>query len=128
MLQPNIIANIVGVFSLLGAIVVVYPTVSYSFIGASRQNLISFKVSYFSLLITICLGLIHGLLMTQSTGIDFYHLSTYWVYAVGLFAFNLLIFLALTFSELKRDLNKLNCFNYAILFLLLLHIGQKAVW
>ena len=128
MFQPNLIANTVGIFSLIGAIAVVYPTANYTFLGASRQNRRCFKISYFSLLITICLGLIHGLLMTQSTGIDFYNLNTYWAYAVGLFAFNLLIFLALTFSELKRDLSKLNCFNYAVLFLLLLHIGQKAIW
>ena len=128
MLQPNLIANTIGIFSLLGAIAVVYPTATHTLKKANRQNKISFRTSYFSLLITICLGLIHGLLTTQITNIDFYNLGTYWVYAVGLFAINLLIFLALTFSELKRDLQKLNYFNYAVLSLLLLHVGQKIVW
>lgn len=128
MIQPNLIANTVGIFSLLGAIAVVYPTATSTFKDTIPQARISLKFSYFSLLITICLGLIHGLLMTQGTNIDFYNLGTYWVYAVGLFAFNLLIFLALTFAELKHNLKKLNYFNYAVLFLLLLHIGQKIIW
>ena len=66
--------------------------------------------------------------MTQGGNVDFYDLNTYWVYLGGVFLFNLVVFLAFSFSQLKSDIKRLNYFNYAILFLLVCHIGQKLMF
>lgn len=125
MIETNSIANTLGILSLLSSFVVVKPTFSSFFNKNAHSKKIFLYSSYLSLLLTICLGLIHGLLMTQITNIDFYSLSTYWMYIGGLFVFNLLIFMAIAFQDLKQNLQKLNYFNYAVLVLLVLHLGQK---
>ncbi|MCC0176935.1 hypothetical protein I4641_08075 [Waterburya agarophytonicola K14] len=129
MLNPNSIAHTVGVLSLVTSLTILFPTLVNTFkITTSNSNRLTLKISHLGILLTICLGLIHGLLITQNTNIDFYKINTYWIYGGGLFVFNLLIFLAFTFSELKRDLKKLNYFNYAVLLLLVCHVGTKIIF
>ena len=79
-------------------------------------------------MLTISLGLIHGLLMTQRADIDFYNLNTYWLYAEGVFVYNLFVFCIFAFSQLKSELKKLNYFSYAALFSILCHPVPKIIF
>lgn len=127
MIGTNLIANAAGILSLLSSCVVVSPTLTRLFQKDISYKKEVFNICYVSLLMTICLGLIHGLLTTQIANIDFSNIGTYWMYGGGLFVFNLFIFLAIAFAELKQDREKLNYLNYAALLLLTFHIGQKII-
>ncbi|MGV2831295.1 hypothetical protein [Myxosarcina sp. GI1(2024)] len=121
----NLLANSLGVLSLIGSSIVFYPAIASTVRLLPNYKILCWQTARLALMVTIFLGLVHGLLMTQKEDIDFNELNTYWVYAEGLLAFNLLIFLAFTFSELKRDLKKLIYFTYAGLFLLGCHVWQQ---
>lgn len=128
MTGTNLIANTAGILSLISSLAVVHPI----FFRTSQKN-ISYRklianISYTGLMLTICLGLVHGLLTTQMANISYSDINTYWIYAGGLFVFNLFIFMAIAFPELKHNFQKFNCFNYAILVLLVIHVGQKIVF
>lgn len=125
MFHLNFVANTLGILSLIASIAVVFPTVINIFKITFARKRLTLQISYLGLLLAITLGLIHGLLMTQRIDINFYNLETYWEYAVGLFVFNLFVFLAFVFPQLKSDIKKLNYLNYAVLLLLTCHIGQK---
>ena len=79
-------------------------------------------------MLTISLGLIHGLLMTQRADIDFYNLNIYWLYAEGVFVYNLFVFCIFAFSQLKSELKKLNYSSYTALFLILCHPVPKIIF
>lgn len=85
------------------------------------------KITSLGLTITIFFALVHGLLMTQKEEIDFYSLKTYWIYAEGIVAFNLLTFFAFNLRELSLDKKKLSYLLYAVLFLLGCHIWDNVV-
>lgn len=121
-------ANTLGILSLITAIAFVYPSLVDIFKVNIKHQQLTKSFFQWVLLLTISLGLIHGLLMTQQANIDFYDLNTYWIYAGGIFLFNLLVFLAFTFPQLKLEPRKVNYFNYAILFLLVCHVGQKIMF
>ena len=124
MISLNFVANSVGILSLTTSVAVLYPTLIKIFkinLNCRRSILCIFR---YGLLLTISLGLIHGLLMTQNTNTNFYDLSTYWTYASGLFVFNLFVFLAFV-PELRFNFNKIDYLNYAALILLACHVGQK---
>lgn len=125
MIRINLIANTAGILSLISSFAFACPI----FARVNRKNTIDkklvYSISYINLSVTICLSLIHGLLTTQIADIDYADIHTYWIYAGGLFAFNLFVFIAIAFSELKRNLKLLDYFSYAILLLLILHVGQK---
>ena len=125
MISLNFVANTVGVLSLATSFAVLSPTLIKIFkLNFNRQKLILY-ISRYGLLLTVSLGLIHGLLMTQNTtNINFYDFSTYWVYANGLFVFNLFAFLAFV-PELRFNLKKIDYLNYAVLVLLACHVGSK---
>lgn len=128
MIETNFIASTVGILSLISSLTVIYPAcIHLSQKNISYRKLIH-NISYISLLLTICLGLIHGLLTTQIANIDYSNLNTYWIYASGLFVFNLFIFIAIAFPELKHNFKRLNYFNYALLLLLIFHVGQKIMF
>ena len=117
-------ANTLGICSLGAFAIAISPTLSFllKFSARHRQQLL--RVARYGLLAAVCFGLSHGLLMTQQDNINFYNLSTYWTYAVGLFAFNLLVFLAFMYGELKSDVRKLNYFCGGALVLITCHVGQ----
>lgn len=121
----NLLANILGVLSLVSSIVAFSPSLISLFKKTYRHNRELLRLTYLSLMLTLCLGLIHGLLMTQNSNIDFYSMHTYWVYGVGLFSFNILVFITFSFTELKSNFKQLNYFSYGALLLLLFHIGQQ---
>ncbi|MEL6495391.1 MAG: hypothetical protein AAFQ41_09745 [Cyanobacteria bacterium J06623_7] len=121
-------ANILGACSLGAFAIAVLPTLGSIFKSLSRRRRQIRQIARYSLLICVCLGLSHGLLMTQQHNIDFYDLGTYWTYAVGLFAFNLLVFIAFMYGELKSDGHKLDYFCYGALTLLVCHVGQQFVF
>lgn len=125
MIETNLIATTTGILSFLSSFSVICLTLIY----ISQKNVnckkLVFNIYHIGLLLTIFLGLIHGLLTTQITNIDYYKIDTYWIYAGGLFVFNLFIFIAIAFPELKHNLKKLNYFNYVVLLLLIFHVGQK---
>jgi len=124
MININFIANFFGAFSLFTFAIAILPSlIKLLKIKESRRAIL--QTSRYGLLGTVCLGLIHGLLMTQQDNIDFYSLNTYWVYAVGLFAFNIIVFFAFTYTELKSDSRKLDCLSYGALLLLAVHVGQQ---
>lgn len=120
-------ANLLGVSALIGFVVAFYPVIA----NILKKNLHYKKLiprrSQLTLITTIFLGLIHGLLMTQKNNIDFNQITTYWTYAEGLLTLNLLIFFAFTFSELELNLKKITYFTYAVLFFLGCHIWQEIV-
>lgn len=122
------LANAIGILSFIALIAVIYPSLLDLFRINVKYQQGLLKISQIGLLVTTSLGLTHGLLMTQAGNIDFYDLNTYWVYLGGVFLFNLVVFLAFSFSQLKSDLKRLNYFNYAVLFLLVCHIGQKFIF
>ena len=120
----NFYANILGTFSLFAFAIAISPTLNFLFkLSLNRRKM--WQIARYSLLASVCMGLSHGLLMTQQDNINFYELNTYWTYAVGLFTFNLLAFLAFTFSELRSNYKKLNYFYYGALILLVCHVGQS---
>ena len=125
MINLNLVANTLGILSLMSSIIAFSPSLLRLDKKTHIQKKYLLKLAHRGLLVTICLGLIHGLLTTQREKIDFYNLNTYWIYAEGLFSFNLLVFLAFTFTEFKSDLKKLSYFSYGALFLLIFHIGQQ---
>ena len=127
MLDLNLTANILGILSLLSATIAFLPCLIGAIKNKTKQQKILLKTAKIGLIITVGLALTHGLLMTQLDNLDFYSISTYWAYAVGLFAFNVLIFLTFNYSELKCDRQKLNYFSYGALFLLIFHVGQQII-
>ena len=126
--NPTFVANTVGILSFIALITVIYPSFINIFKKKSDRQILALKISKIGLLSTISLGLIHGLLMTQGNDIDFYNLNTYWIYAEGVFLFNLVVFLAFAFPQIRSDIKKLNYFNYAVLLLLVCHVGQKIIF
>lgn len=121
MFSTDFIGNSFGIIALGSCLVAFSPTI----VSSSKKYLPHKKsilnLANIGLLFSIFCGLVHGLIMTQKTEIDFYSIKTYWVYGAGLFTLNLLIFLALEFKELKLDFKKLNYFTYAGLFLVVCH-------
>ena len=124
----NLIANTLGILSLLASIVALSPTLVSLLKRRFKFRNSLLKLARIGIMLTLSLGLSHGLLMTQKTDIDFYQLETYWMYAGGLFAFNLFAFLAFSFAELKSNSKKLNYFTLGALFLLACHVGQQLVF
>ena len=124
MINNDFLAHTFGIMALGFCLTAFAPT----FLKFNKQYLINktliIQIANIGILLSIFCGLIHGLIMTQKAEIDFYNIQTYWVYGAGLFTLNLLIFLALGFKELTRDLKKLNYFTYAGLFLLICHLGK----
>ena len=127
MLKNNLTANILGVLSVISAIVAFSPSLLNIVKRKINHRRLLLQTARMGLIITVCLALIHGLLMTQLDNINFYNINTYWSYALGLFAFNLIVFFACTFSEVKLDDRKLNYFSYAALLLLIFHVGQQII-
>ena len=128
MLKTNLnwIANCFGILSLLGFTLAFYPALT-NILNYKFTKRVILTVSHWGLIITIFCSLIHGLLMTQKENIDFYDLKTYWIYAEGLLTFNLLIFLAFNFTEIKLNLKRFIYFTYALLFLLGCHLWGSVV-
>lgn len=118
----NLTANILGVLSLLAVAIAISPALINLFRLPLVRSIL--QTARMGLMLAVCLGLIHGLLMTQRENINFYDISTYWSYAVGLFAFNLLVTIALMYGELKLNPQKLNYLSWGTLLLLACHIGQ----
>ena len=125
MIDINLTANTLGILSLATSSLAFSPTIINLLKFTDNHYKFILQVARLSIMVTICLGLIHGLLMTQRANIDFYNINTYWVYAGGLFAFNLFVFLGFAFAEFKSDIKKLNYLNYAVIFLLACHVWQK---
>ena len=125
MIALNLTANTLGILSLISSIVAFSPCLVSLFGKRHSYQRKLLQTARVGLIITVCLGLIHGLLTTQIDSIDFYNINTYWIYAAGLFAYNLIAFLAFTFAELKSDYKKLNYLSYSALLLLIFHVGQK---
>ena len=124
----NLIANTLGILSLLASIVALSPTLVSLFKRRCKFKKLLLRLARIGIMLTVSLGLSHGLLTTQKTNIDFYQIETYWMYAGGLFAFNLFAFLAFSFAQLKSDSKKLNYFTLSALFLLACHVGQQLVF
>ena len=119
-------ANFLGVLSLLGCVMVFFPVIAKMFIHSLNKRIL-FKVSRWGLIIAAFSGLSHGLIMTQEDNINFYDLKTYWTYAEGLLTFNLLMFFAISFSEIKLDRQKFLYFVYALLFLVGNHLSETVL-
>ena len=125
--NSNLIANWLGILSVLGFALAFSPTLTNILNYKHNNNRVIFKAAYWGLIIAIFFGLSHGLLMTQKDNINFYDSKTYWIYAEGLFTFNLLIFLAFSFNEIKLNLKKFSYFTCALLFLLGCHLWDPAL-
>ena len=123
----SLTANILGILSLIASLTAISPTLINLFKFSIINKRLMWQIARMGLMATICLGLIHGLLMTQQEAINFYEMNTYWVYAGGLFAFNLFAFWAFMFPELKSDNKRLNYLTYGALFLLVCHVGQQLI-
>ncbi|WP_052055488.1 hypothetical protein [Myxosarcina sp. GI1] len=123
----NLLAQSLGTLSLIGSGFAFFPAIANNIEFIQKRKSTWWQISRIALIITVFLGLVHGLLMTQKADIDFYNLNTYWVYAEGLLVFNLLIFLAFIFSEIKYNFKKLVYLTYAALFLLGCHIWQYSL-
>lgn len=120
----NLTANSLGILSLLASIIAISPSLISLFKLSFNNRRLIWQITRIGLLSTVFLGLIHGLLMTRADNINFYDINTYWVYAGGLFTFNLFVLLAFMFAELKLDAKKLNYLSYGAMFLLACHVGQ----
>lgn len=120
-------ANTLGIVSLIASLIAISPTLINLFKCSIRNKKVIYKIARIGLMATVCFGLTHGLLMTQQDNINFYDLNTYWVYAGGLFTFNLFAFWAFMSAELKSDTKKLNYLSYGALFLLACHLGQQLI-
>ena len=123
MMNLNLAANTTGILALFSLAIALSPSLVNIYKSFKPKRILR-QIAYYGLLSALCLGLIHGLLMTQQDQLDFYNLNTYWVYAGGLFTFNLLAFITFTYTELKADLRKLGYFSGAALLLTVFHVGQ----
>lgn len=123
MTNINYFANLFGVLSLFACAIATLPT-AIDLLNSYKHKRVILQIGRYGLLSAVCLGLTHGLLMTQQDNIDFYDLNTYWIYAVGLFSFNLLIFIAFMYTELRLNFKQLSYISYAALLLLAIHVGQ----
>ena len=127
MTNLNLIANTLGVLSLLASIVALSPTLVSLLKTTFKFKKSLLKLARIGIMLTVCLGLSHGLLTTQQADVDFERIETYWMYAGGLFTFNLFAFLAFSFAELKSNSKKLDYFSFGALFLLACHVGQQLI-
>ena len=127
MIHLSLTASSLGVLSLIAAIVAIFPSLINLFKLSIKNKKLIGQITRIGLMSTVCLGLIHGLLMTQQDNINFYEINTYWVYAGGLFSFNIFALIAFMYTELKLDTKKLNYLSYGALFLLACHIGQHLI-
>lgn len=128
MMNLSLTANILGILSLIASLIAISPTLINLFKFSWKNKRAIWYIARIGVLATVCLGLIHGLLITQQEeAINFYKMKTYWVYAGGLFAFNLFAFWAFMFAELKSDTKRLNYLTYGALFLLACHVGQQII-
>ena len=123
----NWIANCLGILSLLGFALAFSPALINILNYKYNNNRAIVTSARWGLMIAIFSGLSHGLIMTQKENLNFYDLKTYWIYAEGLLTFNLLIFLAFGFTEIKLNLKRFSYFTYALLFLLGCHLWGAAV-
>ena len=121
------IASCWGILSLLGCTLAFSPAIANMFNYLPDNNRLLFKISHWGLILAVFSGLSHGLLMTQKNNINFYDLRTYWVYGEGVLTFNLLIFLAFSFGEIKLDRQKFLYLVYALLFLVGCHLSAAAL-
>ena len=121
----NLTANFLGILSLLAVAIAMSPILINLFKLPVMCQRSLWQAARFGLMFAVCVGLVHGLLMTQQENIDFYNLDTYWIYAVGLFTFNLLAMIALMYGELKLEPKKLNYLSCGALLLLAFHLGQR---
>ena len=125
MLDISLTANYTGGLALFASIIAILPTIIIisKFPAHLKKSIL--QTARYGLYCAICLGLIHGLLMTQQDNIDFYNINTYWVYAGGLFAFNLLALIAFMYAELKSNLVLFNYLKGGALILLIFHVAQR---
>ena len=123
----NWIANCLGILSLLGFSLAFSPGIANILNYKYNNNRTIITAVYWGLIIAIFFGLSHGLLMTQKENINFYDLKTYWTYAQGLLTFNLLIFFAFSFTEIKLNPKKNIYFTYALLFLVACHLWKPII-
>lgn len=123
-MNSNFAANTMGMLALCTLAIAISPSLINICKTAFKPSRALLQAAHYGLLSTLCLGLIHGLLMTQQDRLNFYDINTYWVYAGGLFTFNLVAFIAFTYTELRVNLRQLGYFSYAALFLLVCHLGQ----
>ena len=121
----GITGNLVGISALISFVVAFYPANANLFRQSINSKKNIFNLAKIGLLITIFLGIVHGLMMTQKEDIDFNNLATYWTYAAGLLTLNIFIFFAFTLNELKLNIKKLTYLTYAALFFLGCHLWQQ---
>lgn len=124
MLNINLTANFIGILALLASAIAIAPGALGRSNILMQSRRVVMKIAYYGLLCAVCLGLVHGLLMTQRDNVDFYQINTYWVYAGGLSAFNMLAFLTFMYAELKSHSAWLNYLRGGALLLLIFHIEQ----
>ncbi|MGK7899110.1 MAG: hypothetical protein AB4372_37210 [Xenococcus sp. (in: cyanobacteria)] len=116
-----LIASSCGSLAFLGSIIAFLPIIINAIrISVDRRFII--KLASIGSAIAICLGLIHGLIETQKQEIDFYDLQTYWIYADGLFALNILVFFSFSLTDISINIKKITYLTYASLFLIGCHV------
>ena len=130
MLNPNsnILANSLGLISLSAFSFTLLPTIiNLNWLNQIKagitNNLLKFR--NITLAIALFFALVHGLIMTQNSTIDFFSIKTYWIYAEGVATLNILLYLAFAFNEIQDDFKKLRYFTYAAILLLSCHVSSK---
>lgn len=128
MTNTDWIAHCLGFLSLLGCLLIFCPVIAIVFDNKRSDRQMFLKLAKWGAIITVAAGLSHGLLTTQQDNIDFYDLKTYWTYAEGLLTFNLLIYLVLSFNEIKLNFKRYIYFIYALLFFVVAHLSETLVY
>ena len=132
MLNPDssILANYLGLISFSTFTFTLLPTIiNLNWLNQIKagitKNLLKFR--NIALAIALFFALVHGLLMTQNSTVDFFSIQTYWIYAEGVATLNILLYLAFSFNEIQDDFKKLRYLAYASILLLSCHISSRLI-
>ena len=121
-----LVASSSGILAFIASLIAFSPVI-INIIKLSFNKKSVIKIARIGSTIAIFFGLIHGLIETQKQEINFYDLETYWIYAEGLFTFNLLVFLSFSLSELTINIKKITYFTYAGLLFVFCHVWQHSI-
>jgi sulfoxide reductase heme-binding subunit YedZ len=132
-MDTPIMANILGLLSLLCYIVTLLPTILRVVFPSTKETgipklLLKHRRTIGILAFFLALG--HGYVYIRKRNLDFFDPKTFWVYMQGVSTFTIFTLLAITSNDwsikkLKKNWKQLHQLTYFAMFLLAWHIWGK---